>query len=185
MNEVTVSNPVTMQQAVMVRQTASGFEQGIAATAGFFTAGPIGALASWGAIRGLQGKWAPWFVLGIPAVVGINIANLVALGIIGAAFAPEEGNYTPNNSREVLTSLPSYNQPLAGGETTLQEKCEVLLESHNSNNRVGIFETTYAIQTEHDAPHRMTSYEVCDTVGSWAWDSSESGTSPLDNKAVR
>ena len=68
MNEVTVSNPVTMQQAVMVRQTASGFEQGIAATAGFFTAGPIGALASWGAIRGLQGKWAPWFVLGLSLI---------------------------------------------------------------------------------------------------------------------
>ena len=86
----TISNPVTDQQAVMVRQTASGFEQGIACMAGFFTAGPLGAVASWGALRGLQGKWAPWFILGVPSVVAINIVNVVALAVIGGAMSPEE-----------------------------------------------------------------------------------------------
>ena len=53
-----VPDPIDAYQSrVLVRQTASGFEQGIAAIAGLLTAGPIGALASWGTIRGLQGKW--------------------------------------------------------------------------------------------------------------------------------
>ena len=52
-----ISNNV---ERVLVRNTASGFEQGIAATAGLLTCGPIGALASWGAIRGLQGKAGDW-----------------------------------------------------------------------------------------------------------------------------
>lgn len=89
-----VSNPVTNQTAVMVRQTASGFEQGVAVFAGFFTAGPLGALASWGALRGLQGKWAPWFILGVPAAVTINIINLFALGLIGASLPEEDTGYS-------------------------------------------------------------------------------------------
>jgi|TARA_B100000073_G_scaffold292885_1_gene256355 hypothetical protein len=77
-----VSNNV---ERVLVRNTATGMEQGVAAAAGLFTAGPLGALASWGAIRGLQGKWTPWFVIGIPATIGINIVNLVVtMGILGA-----------------------------------------------------------------------------------------------------
>ena len=38
-----ISNNV---ERVLVRQTATGFEQGIAAVAGLLTCGPIGALAS-------------------------------------------------------------------------------------------------------------------------------------------
>ena len=74
-------------ERVLVRQTATGFEQGIAAGAGFFTAGPLGALCAWGTIRGLQGKWAPWTILGIigaPVCVGIQ---LVGLGVVGAALS--------------------------------------------------------------------------------------------------
>ncbi len=100
----TVSNPVTSQQAVMVRQTASGFEQGIAAMAGFFTAGPLGALASWGALRGLQGKWCPWMLLGIPSMVAINIVNLIALGVIGAVMVPEEDTTNSYYQRTLPTS---------------------------------------------------------------------------------
>lgn len=87
---ITTPDPITNnQQQVIVRQTASGFEQGVAATAGLLTAGPIGALASWGVLRGLQGKWAPWFVLGVPSVFVINFVNLIILGMIGVAFSPE------------------------------------------------------------------------------------------------
>ncbi len=70
-----IPDPIDNQQRVLVRQTATGFEQGIAAFAGFFTAGPLGALASWGTIRGVQGKWTPWFILGIPAALVINAIN--------------------------------------------------------------------------------------------------------------
>ncbi|QLF86117.1 hypothetical protein CC030809_00061 [Synechococcus phage S-CAM7] len=80
------------QERVLVRSTATGFEQGIAAMAGLFTAGPLGSLAAWGALRGLQGKWAPWFILGIPASVALNVVQLLIIAAItGAAVEPEAG----------------------------------------------------------------------------------------------
>ena len=79
-------------QRVLVRNTATGFEQSIAVMAGFITAGPLGSLASWGAIRGLQGKWAPWFILGVPASFVINIVQLV---IIFSIFPADELEYNP------------------------------------------------------------------------------------------
>ena len=78
----TAPDPITAQERVLVRSTATGFEQTIAAMAGFFTAGPLGAIASWGAIRGLQGKWAPWFVLGVPSAIAINIVQLVVVATL-------------------------------------------------------------------------------------------------------
>ena len=60
------------QSATLVRGSVTGFEQGIAAVAGLFTAGPLGALASWAVIRGVQGKWTPWFIVGIPSAIAIN-----------------------------------------------------------------------------------------------------------------
>ena len=77
---------------VLVRNTATGFEQGIAAVAGLFTCGPLGALASWGTIRGLQGKWAPWFIIGVPAAVVINIVN------IGVVASLSGGDSTPTQT---------------------------------------------------------------------------------------
>ena len=48
-NDPTVtSDPIDSSQRVLVRNTVTGFEQGIAAVVGLLTAGPIGALASWG-----------------------------------------------------------------------------------------------------------------------------------------
>jgi len=61
-----------VQTATLVRGSVTGFEQGVAALAGLFTAGPLGALASWAAIRGVQRKWTPWFILGIPSAIAIN-----------------------------------------------------------------------------------------------------------------
>ena len=68
-----VNSPIEENQSpTLVRGSVTGFEQGIAALAGLFTAGPLGALAAWAAIRGVQGKWTPWFILGIPSAIAIN-----------------------------------------------------------------------------------------------------------------
>ena len=75
-----------------MRSTVTGFEQGIAALAGLLTAGPVGSLAAWGAIRGLQGKWAPWFILGVPAAVVINVVQLALLLLITGAAVEIEDN---------------------------------------------------------------------------------------------
>ena len=83
--DMTVSTPDPISnntERVLVRSTATGFEQGIAALMGFFTAGPVGALASWGTLRGLQGKWTPWFLLGIPAAPVLLVGQLVVLGTV-------------------------------------------------------------------------------------------------------
>ena len=89
-----ISNNV---ERVLVRNTVTGFEQGIAAAAGLFTAGPLGALASWGAIRGVQGKWTPWFVLGVPAAIAINLVNVFALAMVGGMMEPSS-DYVPETS---------------------------------------------------------------------------------------
>ncbi len=100
----TTPDPITTNtERVLVRGTVTGFEQGIAATAGLFTAGPLGALASWGTIRGVQGKWAPWFILGVPAVIGINIVNIAALAMIGSALPDAE--YTPQQTDTGVSEL--------------------------------------------------------------------------------
>jgi len=84
-------DPVTSQETLLVRSTATGFEQAIAAMAGLFTAGPLGVLAAWGAIRGLQGKWAPWFVLGIPAAIALNIFQIALLAaIVGTSYTEDK-----------------------------------------------------------------------------------------------
>ena len=103
----TTPDPITTQERVLVRSTATGFEQGIAAMAGLFTAGPLGSLAAWGALRGLQGKWAPWFILGIPASVTLNVVQLLIIAaIFGAASEPEAGtdyeaSYTQEQQEQV------------------------------------------------------------------------------------
>ena len=89
-----ISNNV---ERVLVRNTATGFEQGIAAVAGLFTAGPIGALASWGTLRGCQGKWTPWFVLGVPGAIVINVINIALLGMIAGSI-PEDSYYEDQSS---------------------------------------------------------------------------------------
>ena len=103
MNNTTTPDPITNQERVMIRQTATGFEQAIACTTGFFTAGPIGALAAWGAIRGLQGKWTPWFLLGIPASFAINIFYIFVLVIVGGV-SPEMEEDTKKGAMIVPTT---------------------------------------------------------------------------------
>ena len=94
----TTPDPITPNtERVLVRNTVTGFEQGIAATAGLFTAGPVGALASWATIRGVQGKWTPWFILGIPASIVLNVVQLMTLGLIIEATNPEVELNEPAN----------------------------------------------------------------------------------------
>ena len=102
------SDPVTNQERVLVRSTATGFEQTIAAIAGFFTAGPLGAVASWGALRGLQGKWAPWFILGVPSAIAINIVQIVILAtLMGTVDEGEsyEPTHTIDDRQELITNI--------------------------------------------------------------------------------
>jgi len=92
----TLPDPITNnEERVMVRQTVTGFEQGIAGMIGLFTAGPLGALASWGAIRGLQGKWTPWVILGIPAAPVLLVGQLMVAGVV---MAPMIEEYETDNS---------------------------------------------------------------------------------------
>ena len=103
----TTPDPVSNNtERVLVRNTVTGFEQGIAVIAGLFTAGPLGALASWGTIRGVQGKWTPWFILGVPGAITINIINIVALAMIGGATYEEDTNtYTPYESYDKIEQI--------------------------------------------------------------------------------
>jgi len=103
----TTPDPITPNtERVMVRNTVTGFEQGIACVAGLFTAGPLGAVASWATIRGVQGKWTPWFILGVPTSIVLNVVQLATLGVIMEATSPEIVEPTPT---EEVRSFNTYN----------------------------------------------------------------------------
>lgn len=59
---------------------ASNGEQIGAAALGLLTAGPLGSVAAWGAIRMFAGKWTPWLITGLIAVVPLNLFQLAILG---------------------------------------------------------------------------------------------------------
>ena len=67
-------------------QVASNGEQIGAAGIGLLTAGPLGALAAWGAIRMFAGKWTPWMLTGIIAVVPLNLFQFAILGGITSSL---------------------------------------------------------------------------------------------------
>ena len=115
-----VEDPTDNSQRILIRNTVTGFEQGIAAVAGLFTGGPLAAIASWGAIRGLQGKWTPWFVLGIPSCVVINLINIAILASIGITFSEDDRTSTlknPNNHLNLVATInlddPKFSKKLS------------------------------------------------------------------------
>ena len=112
-NNQVVEDPIDNTQRVLIRNTVTGFEQGIAAVAGLLTAGPIGALASWGTIRGVQGKWTPWFIVGIPSCVIINLVNFLIIGLITASMVEESEKSStlknPNNYLNVVATINLYH----------------------------------------------------------------------------
>ena len=75
--------------AVKVVGVASNGEQIAAAGIGLLTAGPLGALAGWGAIRMFAGKWTPWLITGFIASPVLVFVQLFGLGIIGHAVNPD------------------------------------------------------------------------------------------------
>ena len=110
-NPAVVQDPIDSSNRVLVRNTVTGFEQGIAAVIGFFTAGPIGAVAAWGTIRGVQGKWTPWFLLGIPLSIIINLINFLIFTIIAALIVAVSEDYSSKiyNPRMYLMAVSSIN----------------------------------------------------------------------------
>ena len=104
-----VEDPTDNSHRVLIRNTVTGFEQGIAAVAGLFTGGPLAAIASWGAIRGLQGKWTPWFILGIPSCVVINLINIAILASIGITFSEDDRTSTLKNINNHLNVVATIN----------------------------------------------------------------------------
>ena len=169
----TTPDPVSNNtERVLVRNTVTGFEQGIAATAGFFTAGPLGALASWATIRGVQGKWTPWFILGVPSTVVLNLIQLAVLGALVESSQPSR-DYSPQQTSSVQqqslytapqSSLPSYNVSNTGG-TTLVSKCRQLERAQNNLDLGEVFNISYSIGVEHDVPFHTSPQEDCSTVG--------------------
>ena len=111
LNRAVVQDPIDTSNRVLVRNTVTGFEQGIAAVIGFFTAGPIGAVAAWGTIRGVQGKWTPWFLLGIPLSIIINLINFLIFTIIAALIVAVSEDYSSKiyNPRMYLMAVSNIN----------------------------------------------------------------------------
>ncbi len=152
---------------VLVRQTATGFEQGIAAVAGLLTCGPVGALASWGTIRGLQGKWAPWFIMGVPSAVVINVVNIAALGVLGSMApesAPVPAPEVSSIERSFSSDLPSYNVSNTGG-TTLVQKCQQIAQAQNNSDFGKVLSLSYQVGADHDTPWNTDVDEDCASVG--------------------
>ena len=122
-------------QATVVRGEVTGFEQGIAALAGLFTAGPLGALASWAAIKGVQGKWAPSFILGIPSAIAINAFyfGLFTLYVgVGTRQQPMPVSTTQNDQQQSIPTdsrTPSISTPIA---RTNSEGAEISQIEHGS-----------------------------------------------------
>ena len=112
-NPTVVQDPIDSSQRVLVRNTVTGFEQGIAAVLGLFTAGPIGAIAAWGTLKGVQGKWTPWFLIGIPLSIIINLINFLIFTIIAAVIVGVSEEYSQiNNPRIFLIAVSSINLDL-------------------------------------------------------------------------
>lgn len=103
-------------QPTVVQGDVTGFEQGIAALAGLFTAGPLGALASWAAIKGVQGKWAPWFILGIPSAIAINAFYFGMFLLFGNALNSVADRQNP--AQESTIRQDSYNRELNPSQAT-------------------------------------------------------------------
>tara|TARA_Y100001970_G_scaffold213420_1_gene260830 strand:- start:6154 stop:6726 length:573 start_codon:yes stop_codon:yes gene_type:complete len=105
LDPIRVEDPIDNSQRILVRNTVTGFEQAIAALIGFFTAGPIGSLVAWGALRGVQGKWTPWILIGIPASIVINLMNLMVILVISAFVVAVQEEYSQIESHQIYLTI--------------------------------------------------------------------------------
>ena len=69
---------------------ATDGEQIGASIMGLCTAGPLGAVAAWGAIRMFAGKWTPWTIMGLVASGPLIFIQLVMIGLIAGAVDSAE-----------------------------------------------------------------------------------------------
>ena len=106
-NPTIIEDPIDSSQRVLVRNTVTGFEQGIAAILGLFTAGPIGAIAAWATIRGVQGKWTPWLLVGIPISIVINLINFLIFTIIAAVIIGLSEEYSEIKNPKIYLNAVS------------------------------------------------------------------------------
>lgn len=161
------------QTATLVRASVTGFEQGIAALAGLFTAGPLGALASWAAIRGVQGKWTPWFIFGIPCAI---VINSFYLGIFYAytSIANKSTNKTEETrgTNPSATSLPQAATPAVRSGADLRSFYEAGTAVGGQNVRVDL-STIRPVSTRGDTEfiyylgsERISSIANC-AEGTW------------------
>lgn len=150
----------------------TGTRQTMAAVMGFLTAGPIGSLASWGAIRAVQGRWMLWFVIGLPAAMLINVFNLIALGVLisgdeSSLVSPTEPSASVNQSNRPVrspSSLPAYNASNSGG-STLVEKCQAIVAAQKQGNFLRVAQLSFQVGFEHDTPENTDVNQDCENVG--------------------
>lgn len=86
---MTTTNVNAEGQVVKVVQVASDGEQIAAGVIGLVTAGPLGALAAWGAIRMFAGKWTPWMITGLITAPMVLLTQLAIMGSVTSAFNPQ------------------------------------------------------------------------------------------------
>ena len=75
---------------VKVAGVATDGEQIGATVLGLFTAGPLGALAAWGAIRMFAGKWTPWMLTGFIACGPLLFIQMLILGALAGSVSSAE-----------------------------------------------------------------------------------------------
>ena len=86
---MTTTNVNAEGQVTKVVQVASNGEQIAASAIGLLTAGPLGALAAWGAIRMFAGKWTPWMIVGFISAPVLGFTQLAVIsGIVSAVNPP-------------------------------------------------------------------------------------------------
>lgn len=119
----TVTDVNSEGQAVKVVQVATNAEQIAAAGIGLVTAGPLGAVAAWGALKAFAGKWTPWGLTGIVAAPVLGVVQLAVLGTVftgsdsfkeglrdGSASSSVESiaPSTPSSSTTLASNSPSF-----------------------------------------------------------------------------
>ena len=163
--------PLRNNGPVSDERTVTGAQQSVAAVLGFLTAGPIGSLASWGAIRAVQGRWMFWFVIGVPSAMVINVFNLLALGVLiggdeSSVVSPAEPSPITQPQKPVKSpsSLPAYNASNIGG-TTLVEKCQAIVAAQKQGNLLRVAQLSFQVGFEHDTPWNTDVDQDCEQVG--------------------
>ena len=131
--------PIPPNGPTAVVQTVSQGEQIAAAGIGLITAGPLGAAASWATIKGMQGKWTPWLLVGIVAAPVLGFAQFFALGLLGVGLQGVENAVQKDQSslvRPVRTApTKSTAQLLAESRQAMSEADEIIRDLNASNER--------------------------------------------------